>query len=102
MQSREHMTTSNRVKGRIGVNTVATIVENLWESGWQEYGASNDDAIDGVILMRKGTAKPTDTGGIVFVQVKCGGDGYRQDQKQHPNHVGVALGLAYITKHRSR
>lgn len=96
------MTTSNRVKGRIGVNTVASIVENLWESGWQEYGASNDDAIDGVILMRKGTAKPTDTGGIVFVQVKCGGDGYRQDQKQHPNHVGVALGLAYIAKHRSR
>ena len=35
------MTTSNRVKGRIGVNAVATIVENLWESGWQEYGASN-------------------------------------------------------------
>lgn len=99
---RGHMTTSNRVKGRIGINAVATIVENLWECGWQEYAASNDDAIDGVILMRKGTAKPTDTGGIVFVQVKCGGDGYRQDQKQHPDHIGVALGSAYIEKHRSR
>ncbi len=43
--------------------------------------------------MRKGTAKPADTGGIVFVQVKCGGDGYSKDQKQHPDHVGVALGL---------
>ncbi|HRO19003.1 MULTISPECIES: DUF4365 domain-containing protein [Alcaligenes] len=96
------MPTSNRVKGRIGINTVAAIVENLWECGWQEYGASNDDAIDGVILMRKGKVKPADTGGIVFVQVKCGGDGYRQDQKQHPGHIGVALGPAYIAKHRSR
>lgn len=96
------MITSNRVKGQIGVNTVTSIVENLWECGWQGYGASNDDAIDGVILMRKGTAKPADTGGIVFVQIKCGGDGYRRDQKQHPDHVGVALGQSYIEKHRSR
>lgn len=97
------MTTSNRVKERIGINTISTIVENLWESGWQEYKASNDDAIDGVILLRKGSAKPTDTGGIVFVQVKCGGNsGYRKDQKQHPDHICIALGQTYIAAHRSR
>ncbi|MEQ8270947.1 DUF4365 domain-containing protein [Algiphilus sp.] len=93
---------SNRTKERIGINTVQTIVENVWESGWQEYAAHNDDAIDGVILLRKGSKKPRDTGGIVFVQVKCGGNGYRQDQAQHPNHIGVALGKHYIDAHRPR
>ncbi|WP_175676504.1 DUF4365 domain-containing protein [Burkholderia ambifaria] len=96
------MVTSNRVKERIGINTVSTIVENLWESGWQEYDASNDDAIDGVILLRKGSARPADTGGIVFVQVKCGGNGYRQDQKQHPDHLCIVLGASYIGAHRER
>lgn len=96
------MTTSNRVKERIGINAVSRIVEVAWESGWQEYAASNDDAIDGVVLLRKGTKRPTDTGGIVFVQVKCGGNGYRQDQKQHPEHIGVQLGAAYINAHRPR
>jgi hypothetical protein len=96
------MITSNRVKERIGVNLVATIVEGAWESGWQEYDASNDDAIDGVILLRKGRKQPTDTGGIVFTQVKCGGHGYRKDQAQYPNYVGIALGKAYIDAHRAR
>ncbi|WP_157787529.1 DUF4365 domain-containing protein [Pusillimonas noertemannii] len=84
------------------MNAVSRMVENLWESGWQEYSASNDDAIDGVILMRRGSAKPTDTGGVVFVQVKCGGNGYRQDQKQYPEHIGIALGVGYIEVHRPR
>jgi hypothetical protein len=96
------MTTSNRAKERIGINAVSRMVEVAWESGWQEYGAPNDDAIDGVILLRKGHKKPIDTGGIVFVQVKCGGNGYRQDQKQYPDHIGVALGRDYIDAHRPR
>lgn len=94
--------TSNRVKERIGINAVSRIVEVDWESGWQEYAAQNDDAIDGAILMRRGSKRPVDTGGIVFVQVKCGGNGYRQDQKQYPDHIGVALGPAYIQAHRAR
>jgi Domain of unknown function (DUF4365) len=94
--------TSNRVKGRIGINAVSRIVEVDWESGWQEYAAQNDDAIDGVILMRRGSKKPSDTGGVVFVQVKCGGDGYRQDQVQYPNHLGIALGKEYLETHRPR
>ena len=83
------MITSNKVKERIGINLVATMVEGAWESGWQEYRASNDDAIDGVILLRKGKKQPTDTGGLVFTQVKCGGNGYRKNQKQYPNHIGM-------------
>lgn len=96
------MTTNNRVKERIGINAVSQMVEVAWESGWQEYGAQNDDAIDGVILMRKGHKQPADTGGLVFVQVKCGGNGYRQDQKQYPDHIGVALGKDYIAAHLPR
>ncbi|HGM7335920.1 TPA: DUF4365 domain-containing protein [Stenotrophomonas maltophilia] len=93
---------SNRVKERIGINKVSRTVEELWESGWQEYGAQNDDAIDGVIIMRRGTKRPSDTGGIVFVQVKCGGDGYRQDQAQYPAHICITLGADYITTHMPR
>ena len=94
--------TSNRVKERIGINRVSTIVENLWECGWQEYAAQNDDAIDGVILMRRGSKRPIDTGGLVFVQVKCGANGYRQDQAQYPRHIGIQLGKGYIDSHMPR
>lgn len=96
------MTTSNRVKERIGIIAVSRTVEIAWESGWQEYAASNDDAIDGVVLLRKGHLRPVDTGGLVFVQVKCGGDGYREEQKQYPNHICVKLGSDYIAKHKPR
>ncbi|NDY57906.1 DUF4365 domain-containing protein [Desulfovibrio sulfodismutans] len=94
--------TSNRVKERIGVNAVSRIVEGDWESGWQAYDSQNDDAIDGIILMRRGSKRPTDTGGVVFVQVKCGGDGYRKDQNQYPDHIGVQLDKNYIDTHRPR
>jgi Domain of unknown function (DUF4365) len=94
--------TSNRVKESIGINVVRWTVEVEWESGWQEYAQQNDDAIDGVILMRRGTKKPSDTGGIVFVQVKCGGNGYRQDQVQYPSHLCITLGKNYIDAHRPR
>ncbi len=96
------MVLSNLVKGRIGINTVARTVENEWACGWQEYAAHNDDAIDGVILMRRGSKRPSTTGGVVYVQVKCGGDGYRQDQKQYPDHIGVKLGKDYINSHLDR
>jgi len=93
---------SNLVKGRIGINAVSRIVEVDWECGWQEYAAQNDNAIDGTILMRRGSKEPSDTGGIVFVQVKTGGDGYRKDQKKYPHHIGVSLGKRYVAQHRSR
>ncbi|MGY0552003.1 DUF4365 domain-containing protein [Vreelandella sp. 2A-K22] len=93
---------NNRTKERIGVNLVQRIVETDWESGWQEYAAQNDDAVDGIILMRKGSKHQADTGGVVFVQVKCGGDGYRQDQKQYPDHLCISLGKGYLEKHLPR
>lgn len=93
---------SNLVKSRIGINKVSTTVENLWESGWQEYAAQNDDAFDGVIIMKRGTKKPAATGGVVFVQVKCGSDGYKKIQNQYPDHIGVALGQQYISAHLPR
>jgi hypothetical protein len=93
---------SNRVKERIGINTVSRIVETSWECGWQEYGLQNDDAIDGIILMRRGSLRPADTGGVVFVQVKCGGNGYRSDQKQYPNHLCISLGELYLKNHFPR
>lgn len=52
--------------------------------------------------MRRGSKRPIDTGGIVFVQVKCGGNGYRKDQAQYPHHIGIALGAAYIDAHKTR
>jgi hypothetical protein len=94
--------TSNLVKSRIGINKVSTTVENLWESGWQEYAAQNDDAFDGIIILKRGSKKPAATGGIIFVQVKCGSDGYKKIQKQYPNHIGVALGEEYIDAHIPR
>ena len=93
---------SNRVKERIGVIAVARIIAVDWECGWQEYAAQNDDAIDGIILMRRGSRAPSDTGGIVFVQVKTGGEGYKKDQKQYPDHIGVQLGKKHISQHRAR
>jgi hypothetical protein len=96
------MILNNRQKERLGINTVANMIEVEWGCGWQEYAAQNDEGIDGVILMRRGQKKTVDTGGIVFAQVKCGGDGYRQDQKQYPDKIGIALGADYVTKHQER
>lgn len=93
---------NNRTKEAIGINAVRTIVQNDWESGWQEYTAQNDDAVDGIILMRKGSKNPADTGGVVFVQVKCGGNGYLKNQQQYPNHLCIQLGKEYVEKHMPR
>lgn len=93
---------NNRTKERVGINTVSRIVETDWECGWQEYGAQNDDAVDGIILMRKGSKKQVDTGGVAFVQVKCGGNGYRNDQARYPDHLCIHLGKNYIQKHKER
>ena len=43
-----------------------------------------------------------ETGGLVFIQVKCGGDGYRNDQKQYPDKIGISLGKKYVADHRPR
>jgi hypothetical protein len=90
---------SNSQKEAVGIRVVATFVREPWDCRWQEYEARNDNGIDGVVIMRKGQRE---TGGVVFVQVKCGGDGYRSDQAQYPNHIGVKLGPAYVEEHKGR
>ncbi|USX08876.1 DUF4365 domain-containing protein [Paraburkholderia fungorum] len=92
-------TLSNRQKEAIGMRVVQGITRESWDCGWQELDARNDNGIDGVIIMRK---RGRETGGIVFIQVKCGGDGYRRDQVQHPDKVGVNLGKDYIREHLPR
>ncbi|TKR53429.1 DUF4365 domain-containing protein [Allopusillimonas ginsengisoli] len=90
---------SNVQKEAVGIRVVETFVREPWDCLWQEFDARNDKGIDGVIIMRRGN---TETGGIVFVQVKCGGNGYRADQKKHPDRIGVKLGEAYLNGHKPR
>jgi len=90
---------SNRQKEAVGIRVVSAFVREVWDCGWQEYDARNDNAIDGLIIMRR---SGVETGGLVFVQVKCGGDGYRKDQAKHPDKIGVLLGEKYIQDHVDR
>ncbi len=94
---------SNIIKESIGLNTVSDIVQTNWGCGWQKYDALNDDGIDGIILMRRGLSKPVDTGGIVFTQIKCGGEnGYKKDIKKYSDFICLLLGEKYIRNHIPR
>lgn len=93
---------TNKQKEIIGITAVSQAVVVEWNCDWQEYSHINDEGIDGIILMRRGQKASKATGGVVFVQIKCGGNGYRQDQVQHPNHICINLGREYIEKHRPR
>jgi hypothetical protein len=99
IKKKKKATMSNRQKEAIGMRVVQQITRESWDCGWQELDARNDNGIDGVIIMRK---RGKETGGIVFTQVKCGGDGYRKDQKQHPDKIGVSLGKDYVREHYPR
>ena len=70
----------------------------MLDSGWQELDRVNDDAIDAIILLRR---RGRDTGGLVFVQIKCGNK-YRVESKKRPNHIGVLVGDDYINNHMPR
>lgn len=93
---------NNKQKERLGMLTVEKTVTTKWFCDWQEYAQQNDEGIDGIIIMRKGQKQPIATGGVLFIQVKCGGNGYRSDQKQHPNHICINLGKEYIDSHKPR
>ncbi|WP_404365193.1 DUF4365 domain-containing protein [Corallococcus coralloides] len=87
-----------RPQESFGVTHTQQIVEYDWQSGWQELDRRNDDATDGLIILRRSNK---DTGDLVFAQIKCG-SGYRQDSTTRPNHVGVRVGADYIQKHRPK
>lgn len=90
---------TNEQKEAVGIRVVSTFIREPWNCRWQEYEARNDNGIDGVAIMRK---RNHETGGLVFIQVKCGGNGYRNDQDQHPDKIGLKLGADYINKHKPR
>lgn len=92
------MNGDTRTQDAIGINYVSQVVTEDSESGWQELGPRNDNAVDGIMLLRK---RKRDTGAIVFVQVKCG-LGYRQDTKKRPNHIGIVVGKVHIDQHLPR
>ena len=90
---------TNKQKEAVGVRVVSQFIREPWGCGWQELEARNDNAIDGIAIMCKSSKE---TGGLVFIQVKCGGNGYRQDQQQHPDKVCIQLGAKYIDEHKTR
>jgi len=81
-----------------GTSHVEKIVRIDWRSKWQEIARRNDDAVDGIIFLKRGR-KPTSA--IAFAQVKCG-PGYRKDAQIRPNHIGVQVGAKYIEDHLPR
>lgn len=94
------MTRDTRKQDATGMNRVGTIVQGRSGHGWQPFDHINDNGIDGIIIKRK---KGTDTGEIIFVQVKCGTEsGYYNATKNRPKHFGVNVGEEYITSHRPR
>jgi len=81
-----------------GTSHVEKIVRVDWRSKWQEIARLNDDAVDGIIFLKRGR-RPTSA--IAFAQVKCG-PGYRKDAQIRPNHIGVQVGAKYIEDHLPR
>jgi len=90
---------SNEQKEAVGIRVVSQFIRESWDCRWQEFNARNDNGVDGIAIMRKSSKE---TGGVVFIQVKCGGDGYRQDQAQHPDKICINLGKKYIDVHKPR
>lgn len=90
-----------RRQNRRGINHVEKVVCTQWSCGWQEYSSANDDGVDGLILMRRGSEPARDTGGVVFAQVKCGRS-YVSTQNQHPESLCVSLGSKYLHSHLPR
>lgn len=97
------MRIDNRILDNLGVQTVTGFIENRIFCGWQDYFAKNDNAFDGMIIMRKGRSNVIETGGVIFVQIKCGKTGgYKVLRNIDPDHIGVKVGSDYIESHRER
>ncbi|WP_225876360.1 DUF4365 domain-containing protein [Acinetobacter indicus] len=97
------MSIDKRILDNLGVTTVTSLVETQFMCGWQGYDAKNDNAFDGMIIMRKGSGSAKETGGIIFVQIKCGTTGgYKVVRRKDPEHIGIQVGEEYIQSHRER
>lgn len=97
------MSIDNKILDNLGVQTVTGFIENRIFCGWQDYFAKNDNAFDGIIIMRKGRSKLIETGGLIFTQIKCGRTGgYKVIRQNDSDHIGVNVGKSYIESHRER
>src|SRR5690242_9236508 len=92
------MKTENQITGATGILVVHDIVNRYWKSDWQKVDPENDDAIDGIIHIRKNKEL---TGEVIYTQVKAG-EGYKVETANRPNHIGVNVGNTYISCHRPR
>lgn len=97
------MSVDNKILDNLGVVTVTTLVETQLMCGWQGFDAKNDNAFDGMIIMKRGRKSVKETGGIIFVQIKCGTTGgYKIVRKKDPENIGIHVGEEYIKSHRPR
>ncbi len=92
------MKTDKQVKGVSGTLVVQAVVNNHWKSDWQKIDQENDDAIDGIIHIRKNGEL---TGEMIYVQVKSG-DGYEVVTANRPGIIGINVGEMHIYKHKPR
>lgn len=92
------MKTDKNITGVTGTLVVHDIVNSYWKSDWQKVDQENDDAIDGIIHIRKNGEL---TGEVIYAQVKSG-DGYKLITQNRPNHIGINVGNGYLESHRPR
>ncbi|TKT94057.1 DUF4365 domain-containing protein [Dyadobacter frigoris] len=94
------MKNDTRMQDAMGTSVTRIITQGNAGHGFQDFAASNDNGVDGMIILRK---NGVDTGEILFVQIKCGGDsGYFVKAKKRPDEFGVKVGKKYIDEHRPR
>lgn len=92
------MKTNNNITGVAGTLVVHEIVNSHWKSDWQKVDQENDDAIDGIIHIRKNGEL---TGEVIYAQVKSG-DGYKVITQNRPNQIGINVGAEYLAAHKPR
>ncbi|WP_448104625.1 DUF4365 domain-containing protein [Pedobacter panaciterrae] len=92
------MKTDAQVTGINGHLFVHTLINNDWKSDWHKVDQDNDDALDGIIHIRKNGEL---TGECIYVQVKSG-SGYKVLTDSRPNHIGINVGEKYIIDHTPR
>lgn len=85
--------------GASGVSLVSHRVQGHLQSDWQGLDAENDDAVDGLIFLRRGEKF---SGRTIFVQVKSGESFKVEYKKKYRGAFGVRLGANYINQHRPR
>lgn len=92
------MKTDKNIIGVTGTLVVHDIVNRYWKSDWQKVDQENDDAIDGIIHIRKNGEL---TGEVIYAQVKSG-DGYKLITQNRPNDIGINVTKGYLESHRPR